>query len=78
MLNYIEKGGNKMKQLRPKKRGTEIEIKTFRGKSGQTYIVFKTKKGSYHVFQEVEAKAAAKDCGATTGKNTRQMWDSIF
>lgn len=29
-------------------------------------------------FVEVEAKQAARECGAEEGANTRQMWESIW
>lgn len=38
--------------VKRKKRGFGLEIKTFRGKSGTTYIVFR-KQRSFHVFSEV-------------------------
>jgi hypothetical protein len=42
--------------------------------------VFQTLGGSYHTFEEVESKAAAKDCGGSIigGNNTRPMWKSIW
>jgi hypothetical protein len=60
-----------------KRRGLGLDIRSFQGKDGCTYIVFKTRKGSYHVFKEVEAKEASRQCGATKG-NTRQMWGSLW
>jgi hypothetical protein len=67
-----------MKRFKAKRRGLGLEIQTHIGKkSGQEYIVFHSTGGSYHVFVETEAKAAAKDCGGT-GKNTRQYWDSLW
>jgi hypothetical protein len=62
-----------------KRAGFGLEVKSLVGKSGMSYIVFKTKNGAFHVFQEVEAKNAAKDCGVqTTGRNTRQAWEEIW
>ncbi len=69
--------GAKAVPLRPKRRGYGLEVKTFKGGSGRSYLVFRTPDGSFHVFEEVEAKAAAKDCGGK-GRNTREMWRSIW
>ena len=64
--------------LKPKKTGLGLALKTFTGKDGKTYLVFRTTKGSFHVFGEVEAKEAARQCGATVEKNTRAMWESVW
>jgi hypothetical protein len=40
--------------------------------------VLRTLDGSFHTFVEVEAKQAARECGATEEANTRQMWESIW
>ena len=62
-----------------KRAGFGLEVRSLSGKSGKSYIVFKTKNGSFHVFQEVEAKAAARDCGVQiAGRNTRQAWQEIW
>ena len=53
-------------------------MKTFRGRGGESYLVFKTKDGGYHVFLEVEAKQAAGECEALKEGNTRQMWADIW
>jgi hypothetical protein len=67
------------KRFKPKKAGTALEAKTFIGKKGNAYTVFKTPGGSYHVLVETEAKAAARDSGAKgKKKTTRQLWDSIW
>ena len=67
------------KASKPKRKDVALEVRTFKGASGKSYLVFKTLGGSYHTFEEVESKAVAKDCGAMTGgKNTRQMWKSIW
>lgn len=65
------------KEIKPKRSGLSLEARSFKGSSGQTYLTFKTLEGGYHVFVETEATAAAKDCGGR-GKNTRQLWDSLF
>jgi len=61
-----------------KREGLGLEMKTFTGDEGQNYLVFRTAKGSYHVFQEVEAKEAAADCGIPKNGNTRQMWSYLW
>lgn len=64
--------------LKKKKQGLGLEMRTFSGKDGNSYLVFRTSGGSFHVFMEVEAKEAARQCGATKEKNTRQMWASVW
>jgi len=59
-----------------KRKGTGVEMKTFKAK-GQNYLVFRTPPGSYHVFLEIEAKQAAKECGASKG-TTPQMWKRLW
>ncbi len=54
-----------------------VEMRTFHGKKG-TYLVMRIKR-SYHVFAEIEAKEAARDCDQTLKKgNVRSMWDKIW
>jgi len=65
-------------EVKPKKKGLGLEMKTFQGKGGESYLVFRTKDGSYHVFLEVEAKQAARECGARKKGNTRQMWGELW
>jgi hypothetical protein len=65
------------KTIRPKRRGLSLEARTFEGKSGRTYLVFKTLGGGFHVFVETQAKAAAADCGAER-KETRRDWRSLW
>ena len=68
-----------MKKYTAKRDGLALGYKTFHGKSGKTYLVFKALKGSYHVFTEVEAKEAARDCGTTIKVGTpREMWKEIW
>ena len=64
--------------LKPKKSGFGLDVRSFTGKDGRSYLVFRTTKGSFHVFGEVEAKEAARQSGATVEKNTRAMWQSIW
>jgi hypothetical protein len=67
------------KSLRPKRSGSAINVRTFTGqKDGRTYLVFRTDRGSFHVFTETEAKEAAVQCGAKRKGNTRSMWASIW
>jgi hypothetical protein len=61
-----------------KRSGLGLDIRSFQGKDGENYIVLKTTKGSYHVFQEVEAKEAARKCGVTAAGNTRRLWGKLW
>jgi len=57
-----------------------LEISTFPGKNKQVkYIVMKLNT-EFHVFVEVEAKQAAKDCGCPfpVSKTTQQMWSQLW
>jgi len=65
-------------QIKPKKHGLGLEMKTFQGKGEQSYLVLRTRGGAYHAFLEVEAKQAARECGASRGGNTRQMWEELW
>lgn len=64
--------------VKAKKKGFEMDLRTLVGADGATYLVFRTAGGSFHAFREVEAKQAARECGATGTGNTRQMWESIW
>lgn len=64
--------------MKPKRSGLGLDLKSFTGQDGKSYLVFRTSKGAFHVFGEVEAKEAARQCGATLEKNTRGMWESIW
>jgi hypothetical protein len=64
--------------LKDKREGTELAFKTFVGSDGACYLVFRSLEGSFHVFAEVEAKQAARECGAAELANTRQMWESLW
>ena len=59
--------------LKPEKHGVDLEMRTFRGKDDVTYLVFRSTGGSYHVFAEVEAKEAARQCGTTKRTTSREM-----
>ena len=61
-----------------KKRGLGLDMKAFVANDRRTYLVFRTPVGSFHAFKEVQAKQAARECGAMIEKNTREMWKSIW
>jgi len=52
-----------MKKYTAKRQGLGLEMKTFTGKSGPTYIVLRSTKAVNDALAEVEAKRAALDCG---------------
>jgi hypothetical protein len=64
--------------IKSKRTGTELSMRTFHGKEGQAFLVFRTGKGSFHTFVETEAKQAARDCGVSKEGTTRQMWSSLW
>ena len=64
--------------IQQKRRGLGLEMRSFMGHDGRSYLVFRTSGGSFHVFVEVEAKEAARQCGATKEANTRQMWSEVW
>jgi hypothetical protein len=64
--------------VKKKRGGFALEMKTFDGQDGNSSLVFRTGTGSFHVFMEVEAKEAARQCGSTAEKNTRGMWSDIW
>jgi len=66
-----------MKKFTAKRQDYRLDVKTFAGKRGHAYIVFRARDGSFHVFVETEAKAAARDCGVKSG-NTRQRWERLW
>jgi hypothetical protein len=66
-----------MKRHVGKRKGQGLQMKTFTGRSGKSYLVFRTLKGSYHTFVEIDAKKAAVDCGGK-GPNTRAVWKSVW
>jgi len=63
--------------IKKKKKGYGLEIKTFRGRDG-AYLVFRTRGGAFNVFLEVEAKEAARQCGASREGTPRQMWGGLW
>jgi hypothetical protein len=74
--------------LKPKPTGKSLEVKTFSGKDGTVYLVYRLPSGAYHVYAEVEAKQAAVECGALDAMgsptadqreiNTRTLWDTLW
>jgi hypothetical protein len=64
--------------LKRKKHGVNLEMRTFEGNDGVTYLVFRSTGGSYHVFAEVQAKEAARRCGATKGSTPRTLWGELW
>lgn len=64
--------------LKEKREGRSLEIKTFEGKDNNHYLVMRTLDDSFHTFVEVEAKQAARECGAEEQGNTRHMWESLW
>ena len=64
--------------MKAKKRGLGLEMRTVEGQDGRSYLVFRTARGTYHVFAEVEAKEAARQCEATKEGTTHPMWDQVW
>jgi hypothetical protein len=67
------------KTVKVKRSGLAVEIKTFRGDKA-TYLVMRTG-NTFHVFAEVEAKAAATDCGCPFDprhNHMHKMWRERF
>lgn len=64
--------------VKQKKQGFGLEMWTFQGQDGKSYLVFRTYDGAFHTFLEVEAKQAARECGAAEVGNTRQMWSALW
>jgi hypothetical protein len=64
--------------MQPKRRGFQLESRTFQTPDKRVILVFKTPKGSYHVFYETEAKEAAKELNPKAEGKTRAMWDKIW
>lgn len=65
------------KTFKKKRAGFGVEMRTFQGQEG-VYLVLRVG-GSYHVFAEIEAKDAARDCDPTVKEsNVRNMWNQIW
>lgn len=63
--------------IKEKRAGAALPFRTFEGSDGKTYLVFKIG-AQFHVFAEVEAKQAARACGATFESNTQTMWRDVW
>lgn len=63
--------------LKEKRAGTELGMKVFNGEDGKQYLVFRSGR-KYHVFVEVEAKEAARQCGAKEKPKGPAMWDGLW
>jgi hypothetical protein len=57
-----------------------LQMRTVRGITGTTYLVLRGAQGDFHVFTEVEAKEAARDCGTEERPHdtTRTMWERVW
>jgi hypothetical protein len=64
--------------MKPKPKGRGLDIRTFGASDGSTYLVFRTPKGAYHVFREVNARDAARESFGVPNGTTVQMWDSLW
>jgi hypothetical protein len=58
------------KTIKGKRSGFGLEIKTFQGHSGRTYIVFKLPTWAFHTFVETEAKEAHETADPQRVKQT--------
>jgi hypothetical protein len=64
--------------MHPKRRGFQLESRTFHTPDKRVILVFKTPQGSYHTFCEMAAKDAAKELNPKAQGNTRAIWDKIW
>lgn len=64
--------------MHPKRRGFELESRTFHTLDKRAILVFKTPEGSYHAFLEMDAKEAAKALNPEAHGNTRSIWGKIW
>lgn len=63
---------------KPKKIGLGLEVKTFKGRSGRSYLVFRIPAGDFHVFCEVSKEEAASDCGVKKERSTGPTWEGMW
>jgi hypothetical protein len=54
------------------------EIKSVKGKTGASYLIFRTHDGRFHVFRRIDAREAALDCGAGAASNGQEMLEEIW
>lgn len=69
------------KTIRLKKFDDLLPMRIFNDEDGRPYLVFRTAKGDFHVFAEIEAKAAAKRLGVMpkSRDNTRDdYWEPFW
>ena len=66
------------KVITPKRGGLGLEAKTFKGKSGRIYLVFKTLEGGFHTFVETQAKDAGCRIVGHNVRETRRDWRSLW
>ena len=64
--------------MKPKPHGTGLNIRTFEGKDGSTYLVFRTPRGAFHIFRELNARDAAADAFGLTSGTTYQRWRKLW
>jgi hypothetical protein len=64
--------------MHPKRRGFELQSRTFITPDNRVILVFKTRDGSYHTFVEMAAKDAAKKLSPKASGSTRSIWDKIW
>jgi hypothetical protein len=62
----------------PRSLGAGLEIKTLRGRSGVSYLVFRAGEENFHVFREVDSEEAARDCGAKPSADGRDPWKALW
>ncbi len=69
----------KKTKIRNKRKGVALEMRTFHGSDGNTYLVFRTPKGAFHTFVETEAKQAFRTCSnKRSAGSTRQLWSVLW
>jgi hypothetical protein len=65
-----------MKTHKAKRRGFGLGMEVHTSKSGETYLLLQKGK-SVHVFVEIEAKDAARDCGAEGIGTPLRLWEQV-
>jgi len=65
-------------RVKTKRRGLGLDVRTFLAENGEAYVVFRTARDTFHTFQEVEAKEAARQCGGPLTGTTQQMWKKLW
>ena len=68
-----------MREVKTKNPAFALQTRTFQGKSGSSYLVFRTPKGQFHVFVETAARPAAQDCGSQSRScNPNVHWQAVW